>query len=135
MASEAVPEIGNSAYFAQVMFGLLVVLASIVLIAWLARRFGAGSFLGTGEMKVVGSVAVGARERAVMIDVAGQQMLLGVAPGRVNLLHVFEEPVVNTGKSRTGEDAAATYGRAGEYKHPSDFKKRLSDFMSGNQHQ
>lgn len=126
MGSEAAPQIGNSAYFGQVMFGLLVVLASIVLIAWLARRFGAGSFLGSGEMKVVASVAVGTRERAVMIDVAGQQMLLGVAPGRVNLLHVFDEPVVNRG----GDEAMRS-----SFKSTGDFRQNLRDIMSRNQRQ
>jgi flagellar protein FliO/FliZ len=45
-------------------------------------------------MKVVAALSVGPRERVVLVDVGGQQLLLGVAPGRVNMLHRFEQPVI-----------------------------------------
>lgn len=84
----------SAEYLWQVMLGLLFVLAMIFAIAWLVRRFGAGTLLHSAHMRVIGSLPLGARERAVLVEVGGQQLLLGVAPGRVSSLHVFAEPVV-----------------------------------------
>ncbi len=80
----------------QVMLGLVVVLGIIFSSAWLLRRFGQGSLLVNQHMKVVSSLSLGTRERVVMIEVGGQQILLGVAPGRISKLHIFTEPAIDT---------------------------------------
>jgi flagellar protein FliO/FliZ len=51
-----------------------------------------GNLPGTNQvdMKVLGGVSLGTRERAVLIQVEGKKILLGVAPGRVNVLHQFD---------------------------------------------
>jgi len=49
--------------------------------------------LGADAIEIVADAALGTKERAVLVQVGKQQMLLGVAPGRVSLLHVLEEPV------------------------------------------
>ena len=41
------------------------------------------------QIQVLGGVSLGPRERAVLISVQGQRLLLGVAPGRVQTLHVL----------------------------------------------
>jgi len=77
----------------QLTLGLLAVLAAIALVAWLMRRVGRfQSGLG-GAMKIVGGLSMGARERVVLIQVGDTQLLLGVAPGRVQTLHVLPEPI------------------------------------------
>ena len=54
-------------------------------------------FQGTKQhIKVISAINVGTRERAVLIEVAGEQLLLGVAAGQVNLLHKIAEPITNT---------------------------------------
>ena len=61
---------------------------------WIMRRVnGVGQAVG-GQMRVVSSLGLGQRERAVLVSVGEQQILLGVAPGRVAALHVFDEPAV-----------------------------------------
>jgi flagellar protein FliO/FliZ len=40
---------------------------------------------------------MGARERLVLVQVGSTQLLLGVAPGRISLLHQLDEPVEATG--------------------------------------
>ena len=47
---------------------------------------------------------MGARERVVLIQVGKQQMLLGVAPGRVQTLHVLDEPL--TGERSEDSDGS-----------------------------
>ena len=120
----AASPIGNSAYLGQVMFGLLVVLAAIFAIAWLLRRFGQGSFMANNNMRVLASLALGTRERAVMIEVGEQQILLGVAPGRVSTLHVFDEPVIETNKGVAGGRRGATPN--------SDFASKIRDAMAAS---
>ncbi|MDX1589313.1 MAG: flagellar biosynthetic protein FliO [Oleiphilaceae bacterium] len=75
--------------------GLLVVVAAILLCAWLARRVQGLQGVNTQAMKVVAVLSVGQRERVVLVDVAGQQILLGITPQSVRTLHVFDHPVVS----------------------------------------
>jgi len=76
----------------QVTLALVVVLAAIFGIAWLVRRVrsvaGSASALG-----VLAEVRLGPKERAVLVKVGGEQLLLGVAPGRVATLHVLAQPI------------------------------------------
>ena len=70
----------------QILFGLLVVLGLMAAAAWLLRRT-AGVRMAAGQnIRVVGGVAVGTRERVVVVEVADQWVVVGVAPGQVNSL-------------------------------------------------
>jgi flagellar protein FliO/FliZ len=77
----------------QVTLSLLLVLAVVFAAAWAMRRLrGFGKF-GSAGLQIVTEIAVGTKERVVLVQVGNQQLLLGVAPGRVNTLHVLSEPV------------------------------------------
>jgi flagellar protein FliO/FliZ len=77
----------------EVAFALIVVLAAIFVIAWVVRRMRlVGNRVG-GAIDVLADVPLGQKERAVLLKVGTQQILLGVAPGRVNTLHVLAEPI------------------------------------------
>ena len=54
--------------------------------AWLAKRFMGAPGVGKGRVQVIGGVSLGPRERAVIVEVEGQRLLLGVAQGNVRLL-------------------------------------------------
>ena len=77
-----------------VLIGLLFVLAVIFGLAWLLKQYNNSGMVGNKAMKIVASMPLGTRERVVLIEVADKQILLGVAPGSVNSLHVFDEKVV-----------------------------------------
>jgi flagellar protein FliO/FliZ len=77
----------------QVTLALGLVLALIFVAAWLMRRLRGFGKTGTGTLDIVADLAVGQKERAVLIRVGTQQVLIGVAPGRVTTLHVLTEPV------------------------------------------
>jgi flagellar protein FliO/FliZ len=77
----------------EVAFALIIVLAAIFVVAWVVRRMRlAGSRVG-GAIDVLADVPLGQKERAVLLKVGSTQILLGVAPGRVNTLHVLSEPL------------------------------------------
>lgn len=80
----------SSAYLTQFVMGLLIVLLCIVVLAWLAKRFNRMQSSLDGSLKIIGGLSLGARERIVLVQVGKEQLLLGVAPGRVNKIHVVD---------------------------------------------
>jgi flagellar protein FliO/FliZ len=70
-----------------------LVLALIFATAWIARRMRGLNRASTDAMDVISTLPLGQKERAVLVRVGKQQILLGVAPGRVTTLHVLTEPV------------------------------------------
>jgi flagellar protein FliO/FliZ len=92
----------------QVTLGLFVVLLIIAAAAWFTRRFGHFQATAGGTLRIVGGLHLGARERLVVVQVGDQQLLLGVAPGRVSTLHVLGSPLdqgdpnLHQGKSLPG---------------------------------
>lgn len=70
----------------QVLLGLLAVLGLMAVTAWLLRRFGPRQFTSNTAVKIVGGVSVGARERILVVEIAGQWIVVGVTPGRINPL-------------------------------------------------
>lgn len=70
----------------KVLFGLIAVLALLAGTAWLLRRFGVANTASPGAVKLVGGLSVGGRERILVVEVADQWIVVGVAPGRVSAL-------------------------------------------------
>jgi flagellar protein FliO/FliZ len=77
----------------QVTLSLALVVAAIFALAWLVRRLRAVGAPGGAALAVISEVRLGAKERAVLIQAGTTQLLLGVAPGQVQALHVLTEPV------------------------------------------
>ena len=96
-AGETLPstaDLFSWSYLGQVIASLALVIGLLLGALWIMRRVnGVGQAVG-GQMRVVSSLGLGQRERAVLVSVGDQQILLGVAPGRVAALHVFDEPAV-----------------------------------------
>lgn len=90
-AIAAVPS-GSAALAAggQMLVSLLLVVGLIgglfVVMKRLQVRGGA-----SGAIRVLAAQSLGTRERAVLVEVAGRQVLVGVAPGRVQTLLVIGE--------------------------------------------
>lgn len=89
-------QVGMGDYF-QVFLGLVAVLAMIGVMAWLARRVGHLPGGVSGSLRILGGLSMGQRERIVLVQVGDKQLLLGVAPGRVQTLHVLDEPLALAG--------------------------------------
>jgi flagellar protein FliO/FliZ len=78
---------------AQVTLSLVLVLAAVFAAAWAMRKLRGFGRSGAGAMEIVAEIALGAKERAVLVQVGKQQLLLGVTANQVNTLHVLEEAV------------------------------------------
>jgi flagellar protein FliO/FliZ len=80
---------------------MLVVVAAIVILGWLYSR---SRFVGGGNNDVINIVAtraLGPKERLLVVEVADQQLLVGMTSTAVQTLHVFDTPVVVPSKADT----------------------------------
>lgn len=66
---------------------LLFVLAVLVGLAWLLKRFGPKHLTGSQRhIKLVDSLNLGARERILLLEVGEQWIVVGASAGRMNAL-------------------------------------------------
>lgn len=107
------PELATTTSWPVVILALLGIIGFILILAWAAKRFGGLSAMGIRDMKVVAAMPVGTRERVAIIDVKGQQFLVGITPHNISHIHTFDDPVVDT-----------------EPKAAGDFAQKLSQIMS-----
>ena len=108
-ASEAAPTGG----LLQATLGLALVLGLIVAVAWIAKRLAPGALRGGGvPLTIVASQAVGQRERVVVVEIADQWLVLGVAPGHVSSLSTLPKGTLPTPSSATPPPFAAALARA-----------------------
>lgn len=90
----------------RVIIALIVIVTLIIALAWGLRRYGGVGGAVSGKMKVLGSLPVGNRERVVLVKIGEEQLLLGVAPGRVQTLHVLDKPIVDEMPTASGAHAS-----------------------------
>lgn len=81
------PDAGASVL--QMLLGLGAVIAVLLGVMHLLKRLGPARLAGAGLMRVVGGVAVGSRERVVVVELGDTWLVLGVAPGQVRTLHTL----------------------------------------------
>lgn len=114
----------NASGLADVLLGLMLIIVLIFALAWLFKKFGsAGLGLG-GLIKVVAAMSLGGRDRIALISVGEKQMLLGISPGRISTLHVFDE-AIDLEAQKIGLSTASA--------NSSDFASKLQNLISGGQ--
>lgn len=74
----------------NVISGLLLVTALIFSLAWVVKRLGGGTFIQNNHMKIVASLAVGTREKLVLVEIDNKKVLLGVTPNAISQLYISE---------------------------------------------
>ncbi|MDJ0860800.1 MAG: flagellar biosynthetic protein FliO [Gammaproteobacteria bacterium] len=97
----------------QMFLGLLAVLILIGALAWMLRHILRLQPTMSGQLRILGGLSMGARERVVLLKVGDTQLLLGVAPGRVHTLHVLDKPLAEQAtESQLPKGFAAQLARA-----------------------
>lgn len=103
VTEKAIPSLSNEPVgvgnYIQMFFGLLFIVALIMGMAWFMRRMGSMGGMAAGDLKVLGGLSVGQRERIVLVQAGDTQLLVGVAPGEIRTLHVMDEPIIQHTKS------------------------------------
>ncbi len=111
------PPAVSSGNIVQIIFSLLLVLAAIVLVARLLKKMHVAQQGSENLLRVLGSVPLGQRERAVLVEIKNTWLVVGVAPGQVCTLHTLEKP------GATGQNEPATPQTIGK---PGGFSAILS---------
>ncbi len=104
MAQQAAEPIGKSssldAFSAtnllNMFMGLAIVVALILGLAWVLKKYGKLPANNLVNMKVIGGLSLGTREKALLIEVENTRLLVGVTPGHIQTLHVFDEKLSST---------------------------------------
>lgn len=95
----------------QTLFALIVVLAVLGALAWFLKRYGPKVGGGNANLRVVGSLNLGGRERIVVVEVGNEWIVVGASPGRINALATMPRQDGQNGD--TNADAAlAPHGPA-----------------------
>lgn len=98
----------------KIVFGLCIVLAVIALVAWLLKRMLPTLGGQQSIAKVLTSISVGTREKVVVIEVADQWIVVGVAPGQVTAIANFKAmttPNIGLGINQEGDDFISSYAK------------------------
>lgn len=74
---------------ASVLLRLAVVIGLIVAFAYIARALQARRRLGGQSFEIQGGLTLGGKERLMLVKVGETQLLLGVTPGGISLLHRY----------------------------------------------
>ena len=98
----------TSAGLQQSLLALLVVLAVIVGLAWLVRRLPGRAVGPTQQLKIVAQLAVGAKERISLIELADTWVLIGITPTQLNALHVMPKAASTADESTGSSQPFAT---------------------------
>jgi flagellar protein FliO/FliZ len=86
-ADAAKPVVPGAGSLLTTALGLAFILLVIFAAAWAFKRFGGLPAGGRGMVRVLGGASLGARERVLVVQVEDARLVLGVAPGRVEMLH------------------------------------------------
>lgn len=88
---------------------LALLLALFVGAAWLTRRLNGGRGLigGQGPLRIVGALALGPRERILLVEVEDTWLVIGIAPGQMRTLHTLPKgnlpPPATVGDGQFGQ--------------------------------
>lgn len=92
-AAEATPAPDAASALVRVVLSLFVVVAFILAAGWIARRLQTAGQGRGKRMRCVETLAIGVKERVSLVEVGGVSLVVGIAPGCVRTLHVFESPL------------------------------------------
>lgn len=109
-ATPAAPASGAAAVV-QMLGALGVVLAVLLGAMWLLRRLSGSKLAGTGAIRTVGGIAVGTRERVLLLEIGEHWLVVGVAPGSVTGIATLPRGELPEGPQSPAPDFASVLAR------------------------
>lgn len=83
----------SAEYAVKTVLGMILVIGVIVALAWLVRRMGKMNGFLSGEIKVVSSLSLGTREKLVVVQVGGEQFLVGATSQQITRIARINSPI------------------------------------------
>ena len=93
----------------SMVVSMVIVVGAIIALGWLYSRSRLAVSGARDVINVVASRALGTKERLILVEVADQQLLVGMTSTQIQTLHVFDEKVVTA--ESTG-DGSSSFGDA-----------------------
>lgn len=88
--SEPAAEPGvSSGTYIQLLLGLGLILGLLWATAFFARKLLGGKGFGQGGLRLLGGVALGPKERIVLVEAGDTWLVVGIVPGQIRTLHTL----------------------------------------------
>lgn len=87
MAADAAGAGLSPGTYIQATLALLLIVGLLFGAAWMARKVSGGKLFGQGNLRVVSGVALGPRERIVLVEIGETWLVVGIVPGQIRTLH------------------------------------------------
>ncbi|MEX0965160.1 MAG: flagellar biosynthetic protein FliO [Pseudohongiellaceae bacterium] len=88
-------------YVIQVLLSLVLVVAVIVLLSYLLKKMNLQAATGSGAVRILSVVPLGAKDRLLLVAVGEEQVLIGSSPGCVQKVHTLKKPIDPNFKSES----------------------------------
>ena len=92
----------------QTIFALVLVLALLAALAWAAKRYGPRVAGNSANLRMIGALNIGGRERIMVIEVGDQWIVVGASPGRVNALATMPKGDASASATLAGHAPSAS---------------------------
>lgn len=86
-------DLGLSTNLVEVTLNLGLVLAAIVLLAWIFKRAQGFNQPAAGQLRVTAMLPLGPKERILVVEVGDEQIVIGASNAGLNTLHVLATPL------------------------------------------
>ncbi len=87
--------------YIKVILGLLLVIGLFLVSTYLFKRFGNGPMLTRGQMKIVDGLHISNKERLVLVELRGKQLLLAITPGNITKIDTLYSNIDDAGSGKT----------------------------------
>ncbi|ARP94301.1 flagellar biosynthetic protein FliO [Bordetella genomosp. 13] len=115
----------------RVAIALVLIVAAILLAAWLARRSGLLQRQGGGVLRIVASLSVGPRQNIAVVQVRDTWVVVGITPNGMTPLHTLPaEPVAEPGSPQAAADAASIQQQQMPATFATALAKRFADALN-----
>ncbi|MEO7051174.1 MAG: flagellar biosynthetic protein FliO [Rhodanobacter sp.] len=92
-APAATPEFNATGELVRVILSLAAIIGMILVAGWMTRRMQRRPGGGGRRIRCVESFAVGTRDRLLLLEADGKRLLIGMGPGGMHTLHVYDGAV------------------------------------------
>jgi len=101
----------SSPYLLKLTAGLILIVALILLLAWLVKKFNLNQQSHSGLIKIIAALSIGTRDRIVLLQIGDEQILVGLTPGRIEKLHTLAQPLEAPGEQVVAGSFASKINR------------------------
>lgn len=82
-----------SSNLTEVILSLLLIIAIILILAWLLKRMGYANINQHQLMSIKSSLSLSNKEKLLLVQIGDEQVVIGMAPGSVNHIKTLEKPL------------------------------------------